>query len=158
MVLTDFPETTTRDDKGVIQGNQGALTSNAITKGGIVGVPDELGPITVDDGRPSLDKWVFDAVEEGGVGFETGEGNSFQLESLAGKVRIDELLDIAVRGVGSVDSGEIREDIAGRFVCRFVDESLLVRVQIRDVDGLKELSWIRHTVSARRSCGSRDGE
>lgn len=93
----------------------------------------------MDDAGPGLDKRVFDAIEEGRVRIEIGDGNSLQLETFAGKVRIDELLDLAISGVGSVDGGEIRDDIARLFVCWFVDESLRVRVQFGDIDSLEEL-------------------
>jgi hypothetical protein len=124
----------------VVQGNEGALTSNTIAKSRFISVPDELRPVTVDDARPSLDERVFDVIEEGGVLIEIGESDSLQLETLAGEIRVDELFDLAIRRVGSVDGGKIREDLAGWFVCRFVDESLFVRVQVGDVDGLEELS------------------
>ena len=139
MRLTDFPETATRDDEGVVQGNERALTSNTITKSRIVGASDELCPVTVNDGGPSLDKRVFDAIEEGGVGIEIRRSDSFQFKTLAGKVRIDELLDLTIGRVGPVDGREICENLAGRFVCRFVDKGLRVWVQLRNVDGLKEL-------------------
>jgi len=139
--LTDLPETTTRDDEGVVQGNERALTSNTIAKSRIVGAPDELRPVTVDDCGPSLDERVFDVTKEGGVGIEIRKSDSFQFETLAGKVRIDELLDLTIGRVGSIDGGEICENLAGRFVCRFVDKGLWVRIQLSDVDGLKELSY-----------------
>jgi len=139
VILTDFPETTTRDDECVVQGNERALAGNTITKSRFVAVPDELCPVTVDDARPGLDQRVFDATEEGGVGVEIRNGSSFQFKTLAGKVRIDELLDLATGGVGSIDGSEVREDLARRFACRFVDEGLLVRIQFSDVDRLKEL-------------------
>lgn len=142
---TDFSETTTRDDEGVIQGDERALTSDTIAKSRIVGAPDELCPVTVDDGGPSLDKRIFDAIEEGRVGVEIRKSDSFQFKTLAGKVRIDELLDLTIGGVGSVDGGEICENLAGRFVCRFVDKGLLVRIQVSNVDGLKELSYGKYT-------------
>lgn len=126
----------------MIQGNEGALTSNTIAKSGVVSVPDELCPVAVDDAGPGLDKRVLDAIEEGGVLIEIGDGNSFQLKTFAGKISVDELLDLAIRGVGSVDGGEVCEDLAGRFVCWLVDEGLLVRVQVSDVYGLEELSGI----------------
>jgi hypothetical protein len=110
----------------VVQGNEGALTRNTIAKSRFISVPDELGPVTVDDARPSLDERVFDAIEEGGVLIEIGESDSLQFETLAGEIRVDELFDLAIRRVGSVDGGEIREDLAGRFVRWFVDESLFV--------------------------------
>lgn len=70
MVPTDFPEPATRDDEGVIEGNESALTRNTIAEGGIVGAPDELRPVTVDDPRPGLDERVLDGIEEGRVGIE----------------------------------------------------------------------------------------
>ena len=145
MKLTDFPETTTGDDKGVVQGNEGALASNTIAKSRVVGAPDELRPVTVDDGGPSLDKRVFDAIKEGGVGIEIRKSDSFQFETLAGKVRIDELLYLTIGRVGCVDGCEICENLAGRFARRFVDKGLLVRVQVSNVDGLKELSHGKST-------------
>jgi len=107
MVLTDFPETTTRDDEGVIQRNERALACNAITKSRVVRAPDELRPVTMDDGGPRLHEWVFDVVEEGRVLIEIGDGDSFQLETLARKIRVDELLNLAIGRIGPVDSGEI---------------------------------------------------
>jgi len=143
--LTDFPETTTGDDKGVVQGNERALASNTIAESRLVSASDELRPVTVDDGGPSLDKRIFDAIKEGGVGIEIRKSDSFQFETLAGKVRIDELLDLTVGGVGCIDDREICENLAGRFVRRFVDKGLLVRVQLSNVDGLKELSHGKST-------------
>ena len=140
MRLTDLPETTTRDDKGVVQGDERAFTSNAIAKSRVVGAPNELCPVTVDDCGPSLDEGVFDAIKKGGIGIKIRKSDSFQFETLAGKVRIDELLDLTIGRVGSVDGGEICENLAGRFVCRFIDKGLWVRVQLGNVDGLKELS------------------
>ena len=134
----------------MVQGNEGALTSNTVAKSRVVGVPDELRPVTVDDAGPGLDKRVFDPIEEGGVGIEIGNGDGFQLKTLAGKVRIDELFNIAIGSncASSVEGSEICEDFAGRPVCGFVDEGLRVCEQFGDVDGLKELSW---TVSTRLS-------
>ena len=123
-VLTDFPETTTRDDKGVIQGNQRALACNAIAKSGIVGVPDELRPVPVDDTRPRFDEGILDAIKEGRGGVEIRQSHRFQFKTLAGKVRIDELFDCAFRKGRSIDCGEIGEDLAGCFVGRLVDEGL----------------------------------
>jgi len=129
----------------VVQGNERALASNTITESRLVGAPDELRPVTVDDGGPTLDQRILDAIKEGGIGVEIRKSDSFQFETLAGKVRIDELLDLTIGRVGSVDGCEICEDLAGRFVRRFVDEGLLVWVQISDVDGLKELSHGKST-------------
>ena len=126
----------------MVQGNERALTSDAIAKSGVVGIPDELCPVAVNDGGPCLHEWVFDAVEESWGLIEVGYSKSFQLETLAGKVRVDELLNLTIGRIGSVDGGEIGKDAAGRFVCRFVDEGLLVRVEIGNVDGLEELWWI----------------
>ena len=123
----------------MIQRNERALAGNAIAEGGIVRTPYELRPVTVNDGGPRLHERVFDVVEEGWVLIEIGDGDSFQLETLARKIRVDELLNLAIGGIGSVDGGEICEDTSGRLVCRFVDEGLLVRVEVGDVDGLKEL-------------------
>ena len=150
MGLTDFPETTTRDDEGMVQGNERALTGDTIAKSRIVGVPAELCPVTVDDGGPSLDERVFDAIKEGGAWIETRKSDSFQFEALAGKVRIDELLDLTIGRVGPVDGREICENLAGRFVCRFVDKRLWVRVQLSNVDGLKELSYDAFKLGALR--------
>lgn len=95
----------------------------------------------MNDAGPGLDQRILDAIEEGGVGIEIGEGNGFQFETLAGKVRINELLDLATSETGGpVDGGKICEDLTWRLVGRFVDEGLLVWVQFSDVDGLKELS------------------
>ena len=141
-VLTNFPETTTGDNEGVIQGNEGAFTGNTIAKSGVVRAPDKLCPVTVNDGGPRLHEWVFNAIQECRGLIEVGDCSSFQFETLARKVRVDKLLNLTIGGVGSVDGGEICEDAGGRLVCRFVDEGLLVRVEYGDVDGLKELWWI----------------
>ena len=127
-MLTAFPKTTTGDDKGVVQGDEGALTSNTIAKGRLVRVPDELRPISVDDAGPGLEERIFDTIQEGRIGIEIGDGNSLQLETLAREIRVDELLDLAIGGIGSVNGGEVCEDVAGRFVRWFVDESLLIRI------------------------------
>lgn len=125
----------------MVQGNERALASDTVAKSGIIGAPDELGPIAVDDGGPSLDKRVFDAIKEGWVGIEIRESDGFQFKTLAGKVRIDELLDLTIGRIGgAIDGCEIRENLARRSVRRFVDKGLLVRVQVSDVDGLQELS------------------
>lgn len=137
--LTDFPETTTGDDEGVVQGNERALTSNAIAKGRIVGVPDELRPVTVDDARPGLDKRVLDVIEEGGIGIEIGKSRRLQFEAFAGKVRIDELFHSTNGRVGAVDRSKVCQNLTGRLVGRFVDKGLWVRVQLSDVDSLEEL-------------------
>ena len=54
----------------MIQGDERALTGNAITESRIIGIPDELCPVTMDDAGPGLDKRVFDAIKKGGVGIE----------------------------------------------------------------------------------------
>ena len=83
----------------------------------------------MDNAGPSFDERVLDVTEEGGVGVKIGKSYSFQFETLAGKVRINELLDLTTGRVGSVDGcGEICEDLTGRFVCWLVDECLRVWV------------------------------
>ena len=139
MILTYFPETTTGDNERVVQWNERTLAGNTIAKSRFVGVPDELCPVTMDDARPGLDQRVFDAIQECGVGVEIRNGISCQFKTFAGKVRIDELLDLTVGGVGPIDGSEVCENLARRFACRFVDEGLLVRVQFSDVNCLKEL-------------------
>ena len=126
----------------MIQRNERAFAGNAIAKSGVVRAPDELRPVTVNDGRPGLDKRVFDAIQECWGLIKIGDCDSFQLETLARKVRVDELLNLAIGRIGSVDGGEICEDAGGRLVCGFVDEGLLVCVEFGNVDGLKELWWI----------------
>ena len=108
----------------MIQGNESALASNTIAKGGIVGVPDELRPITMDDTRPSPDERIFDVVKESGVGIEIRKGDGFQLQPFAGEIRIDKLGDGTLCETGSVDGREIGDDLAGGSVCRLIDEGL----------------------------------
>lgn len=48
----------------MVQGNEGALTSDTIAECGIIGIPDELCPITVDDSSPSLDERILDGIKE----------------------------------------------------------------------------------------------
>ena len=126
----------------MVQGDEGALTGNAIAKSGVVRAPDELRPVTVNDGGPRLHERIFDVIQKCWVLIEIGDCDGFQLEALARKVRVDELLNLAIGRIGSVDGGEICEDGGWRLVCRFVDEGLLVCVEFGDVDGLKELWWI----------------
>lgn len=123
MILTNFPKTTTGNDKGMVQGNESALASEAIAENGIVGAPDELCPVTVDDRSPCLDERVLDGIQEGRVWVEIRKSNGFQLEALAGKVRVDELFDCAFCGASSIYDSEIREDLTRRFVCRFINKS-----------------------------------
>ena len=123
----------------MIQRNKRALTGNTIAKSGVVRAPDELRPVTVNDGGPRLHEWVFDAIQECWVLIEIGDCDGFQLQTLARKIRVDELLNLTIGRIRSIDGGEICEDAGGRFVCRFVDECLLVCVESGDVDGLKEL-------------------
>lgn len=122
--VIDFPETAAGDDKGVIQWNESALASNTVAESGSVGIPDELRPITMDDTRPSLDERVFDVVKESGVAVEIREGDGFQLEPFAGKIRVDKLGDRTLCQAGPVDGREIRDDPTGRFVGRLIDEGL----------------------------------
>ena len=107
LTLTNFPETTARDDEGVVQGNESALTSNPIAESGIVGVSDELRPVTMYDPRPGLDEGVLDVTKEGWIGIEVRKSHSFQFETLAREVRVNELLDCATGDAGSIYSGEI---------------------------------------------------
>ena len=108
----------------MIQGNESTLTGNTVAQSGIVGVPNELRPVPVDDTRPRFDEGILDAIKEGRGGVEIRQRHRFQFKTLAGKVRIDELFDCAFRKGRSIDRREISEDLAGCFVCRLIDEGL----------------------------------
>jgi hypothetical protein len=54
----------------VVQGNESTLTSDTIAESGIVGIPNELCPVAVDDPSPCLNEGVLDGIEEGRVGIE----------------------------------------------------------------------------------------
>ena len=107
----------------MVQGDESALASETVAEGGVIGTPDKLCPVAVDDPSPCLDERVVDGVQECRIGVEIRKSYGLQFEALAGKVRVDELFNSAFGGVGSIYRSEIREDLTRRFVCRFISES-----------------------------------
>ena len=105
--LTDLSETATRNDKAVVQGDESALAGNTVAKSRGIGVPSELRPITVDNKGPGLDERVLDSTLESWIGIETRKSRSFQFKALAGKVRINELFDLAIGRIGVGDGGKV---------------------------------------------------
>ena len=112
-MLTGFPETTTRNDRGMIQWIQSALASDTIAQGGIAGVPDKLCPVSMDYSRPGFDDGILDAIEEGRGVIEIRQSDRLQFKTFAGKVRIDELLDCVFRKGRSIDRCETSETWLG---------------------------------------------
>lgn len=119
---TNFPETTAGDDEGVVQGNESALASDAVTDSGIVSIPDELCPVTVDDGSPGLEERVLDGTKESRARVEIRKIHGFQFESLSGEVGVDELFDCAFSKASPIDGSEICKDLTGRFIGWFIGE------------------------------------
>ena len=52
----------------MVQWDQSALTSNTVTKSGIVSVPDDECPVPVDNARTALGERILDATKERGWG------------------------------------------------------------------------------------------
>ena len=124
----------------MVQGNERAFAGNTIAKSRFISFPDELRPVTVDDvPRPSLDEWIIDIIQEGGVWIKFWKCDLFQLQALRGEVRADELLDCPYGKVGPVNRGEVREDLVRCFVGWFINDSFRVGVQPCEVDGMKQL-------------------
>ena len=108
----------------MVQGNESTLTGDTIAKSRIIGIPDELCPVTVDDPSPCLKERIFNGIEEDRVGVEIRKSHGFQFEALAAEVGVNELFDCASGKGGSVDGSKICEDLTGGFVGWFIDERL----------------------------------
>lgn len=136
-----LPEPSTGNNKRVIERYECARACRPVADQALIGGTNERGPVPVNDLHPGPNERVRDVVQERGGGVElVAEKERFELLAFAGEIGIDEVRDCTFRRVCGVYGGEGLEDgLGGLGYGRLVDERFGVRVQLRDVDSLKDL-------------------
>lgn len=128
----------------MIERNERALARAAVTESRSVRPAGQLRPVAVDDLGKAPHQRVRHLLQEGRVGLKVGEGLRLELEAFAAEVVVDEGEDgtLGHRGAAAgrrVEGCERGQDRARVRIRGLVDERLLVRVEIGDVDGLQDL-------------------
>ena len=127
----------------MVEWNQGALAAAAFrslrAQSSLVRLPDELRPESMNSLREGLDQRVGDVVEECRILIEIRQVDSFELETFALEVILEEVDDRALGCARVEDRVEVGKDLLRRFGRRLVDDGLWVTVRLRQVQGLEEL-------------------
>lgn len=77
-------------------------------------------------------------IQQRGVWIEVLQCDRFQFLPFSSEIVLQESYNLAISRVRG-DVAEIIQDFSRRLACWFVDESLVVRIEMSDVHGLKEL-------------------
>ena len=122
-----------------LTGDQSALTSNTVTKSGIVGISDELSPVPVGNARTGPGERILDAIKERGVGLKFARGTGYNSRPSPEKFESTNCstTHFAVRLVQLIAVESVRTwlGVAGRFI----GEGFRVRIQLSGIYGLEWL-------------------
>ena len=127
----------------MIESNKRAFTWSALSTlwagGGFVGSPSKLCPVAMNGLRPSLEERIRHIIEESRVRVEIGDVDKFELYPFALEVIVKELNDGLFCQVGGVNVLKVGEDLLRGLASRLVDNGLLVRIRICQVERLQQL-------------------